>query len=335
MQVWKFYDVKLEDFPKRKHRRHRPREAIYQPAISYDVSSTPASTSSYCVNAPRIVYYAKSSEQTKDQSEMEHVKSYTYAEYLRDRDAKKPDKKDETASASSSDSSSDSDEDASYSDKEEWSYKPKQDPPKPAPQPIAVNVAPELITQQYYCYPSSYQQAPPQYRYRQYYYPDKPTQMAHPQQYQYAYHPQHSPVPSQGSGPYTYYCYPSGEPVTVVEKKEEPKPKAVEKKAEKKESPKKAKVDKNIWMGRTKAEVDYDNYVIASREGVFRFDEMQPKNAQPGTLFWVVELDNTTTLRQFATITDKSFGPGKWERDDRYGNAYFVREKPKEEEKKK
>jgi len=286
---------------------------------------------------------------------MEQVKSYTYAEYLRDREPKKPDKKAELASSSSSASSSDSDEEAAHSDKEEWNYKPKQDSPKPAPRPIAVQVAPtpgtqvcedllrqmtqppltDIISfQQYYCYPPQ-QQAPPHYQYRQYHYPDKPAQMSYPQQYQYSYHPQHSPVPSQGSGPYTYYCYPSGEPATVVEKKEEPKPKPVEKKEEKKESPKKAKVDKNIWMGRTKAEVDYDNYVIAAREGVFRFDEMQPKNAQPGTLFWVVELDNTTTLRPFSTITDKSFGPGKWERDDRYGNAYFVREKPKEEEKKK
>jgi len=161
-------------------------------------------------------------------------------------------------------------------------------------------------------------------------------------------------------GPYTYYCYPDGQRVTVAtetssdapkkeveakkdEKKEskkaekEPKKEKAKEKTKKEEPkkvepPKKAKVVKNVWVGRTKAEVDYDNMVVAAREGVFRFDDMQPKNAKPDTRFWVVELDGTTTLRTYCTITDKSFGGGKWETDSRHGNAYFVREAGEEQE---
>jgi len=53
---------------------------------------------------------------------------------------------------------------------------------------------------------------------------------------------------------------------------------------------------------------------------------MQPENAEPETLFWVVELDGTTTLRPFRTIKDDGFGPGHWDRDERHGNAFFVRD---------
>ena len=93
---------------------------------------------------------------------------------------------------------------------------------------------------------------------------------------------------------------------------------------------KETKTSKNLWVGRTKAQVDEDNIKVAMRENVYKYDAMKPKDAKPDQLFWVVELDQSTTLRMYKTI-DEDLGPGKWERDPRHGNAYFVREEEKKE----
>ena len=87
------------------------------------------------------------------------------------------------------------------------------------------------------------------------------------------------------------------------------------------------------WVGRTRAQVEEDNLKIAERENVYKYNAMKPVGAAPDQLFWVLEIDGATTLRDFRTI-DQDLGPGKWERDPRYNNAYFVREEPKKVEKK-
>lgn len=85
-----------------------------------------------------------------------------------------------------------------------------------------------------------------------------------------------------------------------------------------------------VWEGRTKAQVDEDNFEMARREGVYKYTDMKPKDAKSSDYFWVIELDKTNQLYTFKTIDDEDFGPGKWERDPRYGNAFFVRENPKD-----
>lgn len=93
-------------------------------------------------------------------------------------------------------------------------------------------------------------------------------------------------------------------------------------------APKKEKASKSkqhLWLGRTRAQVAEDNYELALREGVYKYDPMKPAGAAPDQLFWVVETSGETNLREFKTI-DEDLGPGKWERDNRFGNAYFIRE---------
>ncbi|CAD0109445.1 unnamed protein product, partial [Aureobasidium uvarum] len=87
----------------------------------------------------------------------------------------------------------------------------------------------------------------------------------------------------------------------------------------------KLKTDR-VWVGRTKRQVDEDNAKIAHKEGVYKPNEMVPKAASPDQLFWVIEPDDSNTLRNFRTIEEELY-PGKWKVDPRYGNAYFVRDK--------
>ncbi|KAG9586859.1 hypothetical protein KCU77_g11284, partial [Aureobasidium melanogenum] len=89
----------------------------------------------------------------------------------------------------------------------------------------------------------------------------------------------------------------------------------------------KPKTDR-VWVGRTKKQVDEDNAKIAHKEGVYKPNEMVPKAASPNQLFWIIEPDDSNTLRTFRTI-EEDLQPGKWKVDPRYGNAYFVREKGK------
>ena len=95
----------------------------------------------------------------------------------------------------------------------------------------------------------------------------------------------------------------------------------------------KPKPDQRIWVGRTKKQVDEDNAKIAHKEGVYKPNEMIPKDASPDQLFWCIEPDDTNTLRRFCTIQE-DLQPGKWKVDPRYGNAYFVRDKVEQEKKK-
>jgi len=133
----------------------------------------------------------------------------------------------------------------------------------------------------------------------------------------------------QAAMPYQqYHCYPTGPGATAGA------PQAAlpssNSSGEVSKTNKETKTSKNLWVGRTKAQVDEDNIKVAMRENVYKYDAMKPKDAKPDQLFWVVELDQSTTLRMYKTI-DEDLGPGKWERDPRHGNAYFVREEEKKE----
>lgn len=90
----------------------------------------------------------------------------------------------------------------------------------------------------------------------------------------------------------------------------------------------KSSAKQHLWLGRTKGQVLEDNIKVAQRENVWKYDPMKPSGAAPDQLFWVIELSGDTVLRTFRTI-DEDLGPGKWERDPRYGNAYFIREDEK------
>ncbi|KAK4988925.1 hypothetical protein LTR66_007186 [Elasticomyces elasticus] len=156
---------------------------------------------------------------------------------------------------------------------------------------------------------------PRYHRYQQYAYPLQ--QQVYPYYYQYGYaappSPPKAPPPTYTS-PIGYYAYP---PAVAYA------------------GPGKTADGKNIWLGRTKAQVDEDNMKIAMHE-VNKPTEWRPKPNSDDQMFWVVEVDGTHTLRTFQTI-EGDLQPGKWVSDQRFGSFYFVREEKKEmeEEKKK
>ncbi|TKX26823.1 hypothetical protein C1H76_0978 [Elsinoe australis] len=182
----------------------------------------------------------------------------------------------------------------------------------------------------YVCYPN------PQYPPVQY-----PTYQCYPQQQaympQYAYAPQQfipQPYSNQAyaaPGYQQYQCYPTAYDRFVAAGAPQPAPAPAAAPAIE-STEKEDAASENFWIGRTRAQVDEDNIKIAAKENVFKYDAMKPAGAVADALFWVVELDGRTTLRMFKTI-DEDLGPGKWERDHRHGNAYFVREKAEEEAK--
>ena len=86
----------------------------------------------------------------------------------------------------------------------------------------------------------------------------------------------------------------------------------------------KPKPDQRIWVGRTKKQVDEDNAKIAHKEGVYKPNEMIPKDASPDQLFWCIEPDDTNTLRRFCTIQE-DLQPGKWKVDPRYSSLKHPR----------
>lgn len=51
------------------------------------------------------------------------------------------------------------------------------------------------------------------------------------------------------------------------------------------------------WMGRTKIEVDADNIRIAAREKVYDQRKMAPTGVADAQMFWVVETDESQTIR--------------------------------------
>jgi hypothetical protein len=77
------------------------------------------------------------------------------------------------------------------------------------------------------------------------------------------------------------------------------------------------------WYGRTRAEVEHDNNLLAAAGSANSVPLIKP-DAKPDQMFWVWEPDRQTrNLYTFATI-DKNFN-GEWKMDPATGYCYFVR----------
>jgi len=83
------------------------------------------------------------------------------------------------------------------------------------------------------------------------------------------------------------------------------------------------------WYGRTRAEVEHDNLVLASKQkqdGGGSATQIKPASASPDQMFWVWEPDHVTkNMYSYATI-ERNF-KGRWEVDPITGGCYFVRDK--------
>ncbi|KAI5196773.1 hypothetical protein E4T39_07615 [Aureobasidium subglaciale] len=134
------------------------------------------------------------------------------------------------------------------------------------------------------------------------------------------------PTPQAGLATMAYGAYPFGMPATAVPVAYAVPNYPVPVRAETASTASPKPPPDRVWVGRTKKQVDEDNAKIAHKEGVYKPNEMAPKAASPDQLFWVIESDNSNTLRNFRTI-EEDLQPGKWKVDPRYGNAYFVRDK--------
>ncbi|GAB7329025.1 hypothetical protein MBLNU13_g00874t1 [Cladosporium sp. NU13] len=82
----------------------------------------------------------------------------------------------------------------------------------------------------------------------------------------------------------------------------------------------------NKWQGRTRAEVEEDNLKIAAAENAWEKRKVVPVGLANDQMCWVVEVDDTYTVRAFAAIKDLD---GDWKKDPRYEDSwYFVCAKP-------
>ena len=82
----------------------------------------------------------------------------------------------------------------------------------------------------------------------------------------------------------------------------------------------------NIWYGRTRAQIAEDNALMAARRGTGANapHDMSPQDPGDDRQFWVVELNGSHSLHNFATI-EACKKPGKWMQNPVHGNLYFVR----------
>ena len=160
----------------------------------------------------------------------------------------------------------------------------------------------------------------PQYNYVPY----PPPWAYYPQQnyrFQYQYPPQNAPAAAPGRhprSPYEFiYGHPHTPPVPVVHRVMRPPPR---------QAPVPQTAGPNIWYGRTRAQIAQDNAHMAARRstGANAPHDMTPQDPGDDRQFWVVELNGTHTLHNFATI-EACKKPGKWMQNPVHGNLYFVR----------
>nr|OQO29603.1 hypothetical protein B0A51_01594 [Rachicladosporium sp. CCFEE 5018] len=76
----------------------------------------------------------------------------------------------------------------------------------------------------------------------------------------------------------------------------------------------------NIWLGRSKAEVEEDNKKIAAAEKAYDKRTVVPTGLADDQMCWVVETDKSHTLRPFVAIRDLK---GSWHKDPRYEDSWF------------
>lgn len=80
----------------------------------------------------------------------------------------------------------------------------------------------------------------------------------------------------------------------------------------------------HLWYGRSGAEIDNDNRIIAARDGVHEPLELTPREPKDDQMFWVREVDGTWTLRTWFTI-ENDLRPGRWQVDAQRGNLVYIR----------
>nr|POE72792.1 hypothetical protein CFP56_30731 [Quercus suber] len=77
------------------------------------------------------------------------------------------------------------------------------------------------------------------------------------------------------------------------------------------------------WFGRTRAEVEADNMRIAAEEQAYEKRTMVPSDMADDQKCWVIELDESQTIREYREIKEME---GEWKEDPRSkGARFFVR----------
>ncbi|KAK4623310.1 uncharacterized protein CLAFUR5_07387 [Fulvia fulva] len=195
--------------------------------------------------------------------------------------------------------------------------------------------------------------------------PPAPSQIVYPQPIYYAQHPAHmmpqQPQPQYYSHGQAVYAMPPGQPqpvyyaappagprpapqyytyATAPVPTPAPAPAPASAKPAKsanfhvyqpmsEKSEKAAVSDGNMWLGRTKQQVEEDNMKIAKKAGAYDKRKIAPIVEDDNTLFWVNELDKTQTVRDYRYIKTV---PGHWENHPQFPGAYyFVVEKDEPE----
>ena len=168
-----------------------------------------------------------------------------------------------------------------------------------------------------FCYPPQSPAAPMMqyaYGYPQYQYPY--PQYQYPHAYTYTTTPT-SPATQPVYVPGGYYTHPTYMTYAA------PQPASSDKKKTK------VKVKHHNWYGRTAAEVERDDAVLASKSGANEPTPFKP-DAKPDDQFWVVDTDGARMVRSFYEI-ENVHKPGKWYSSGQ-GNLYFVKEKKEDED---
>ncbi|EME43445.1 hypothetical protein DOTSEDRAFT_35705 [Dothistroma septosporum NZE10] len=76
----------------------------------------------------------------------------------------------------------------------------------------------------------------------------------------------------------------------------------------------------NVWIGRTKQQVEEDNMKIAKKAGAYNGRKVAPVVDDDSQLFWVCEPDGSQSLREFRYIKTVA---GDWHKDPRFNSAYY------------
>lgn len=79
------------------------------------------------------------------------------------------------------------------------------------------------------------------------------------------------------------------------------------------------------FVGATKADVQFQNNLIAQNTGATMPSQLAPYKPAAGQQFWCKETDGSWTLRTHAEVTMGEVAPGHWEKHVTSGYFYWVR----------
>ena len=82
----------------------------------------------------------------------------------------------------------------------------------------------------------------------------------------------------------------------------------------------------NYFVGATRADVAYQNQLIAHSTGAEIPSQLAPYKPAAGQQFWCKETDGSWTLRTHADIVMDEVAPGYWEKHATSGYFYWVRQ---------